>query len=85
MIEEKILSIIKKPTSLIEFVKDRPGHDKKYSLDSSKIQNHTGWKPKYEFDQALKETIDWYLKNDEWWKPISDENILHPQPWTVNN
>ena len=82
---EKILSIIKKPTSLIEFVKDRPGHDKRYSLDSSKIQNHTGWKPKYEFDQALKETIDWYLKNDEWWKPISDENILHPQPWTVNN
>ena len=83
-IVEKILNIMEKPNSLMEYVADRPGHDKRYSIDSSKIQNEIGWKPKYDFEQALKETVEWYLQNQDWWEPLADEKILHPQPWTLS-
>ena len=83
-IVEKILNMMGKPNSLIEYVGDRPGHDKRYSIDSSKIQNEIGWKPKYDFEQALKETVEWYLQNQNWWEPLVDEKILHPQPWTLS-
>ena len=82
-IVEKILNLLGKPTNLIEYVSDRPGHDRRYSIDASKIQNQTGWKPKYEFEQALKETVDWYAKNQKWWEPLVDEKTIHPQPWTL--
>jgi len=77
----EILRIIGKP-DLIEFVEDRPGHDIRYSLDSSKIRE-LGWKPGHKFEEGLKETIEWYLKNEEWWKPLADEKILHPTPWKL--
>ena len=64
-IVEKILSIMDKSNDLIEYVGDRPGHDKRYSIDSSKIQNEVGWNPKFDFDNALKETVSWYLENNE--------------------
>jgi dTDP-glucose 4,6-dehydratase len=83
-IVEKILDILKKPHSMIEYVGDRPGHDKRYSIDCTKIENETGWRPKYDFDDALKQTVTWYLKNQSWWEPLIDENTLHPQPWTIN-
>jgi dTDP-glucose 4,6-dehydratase len=83
-IVEKILDILGKSHDMIEYVKDRPGHDKRYSIDSSKIQKEIGWKPKYQFDDALKETVNWYLENKEWWEPLVDDNTLHPQPWTLN-
>jgi len=83
-IVEKILNIMGKSNNLIEYVGDRPGHDKRYSIDSSKIQNQIGWKPKYNFEQALKETVEWYLQNQDWWEPLADEKTLHPQPWTLN-
>ncbi len=82
-IVEKILNLLGKPTNLIEYVSDRPGHDRRYSIDASKIQNQTGWKPKYEFEQALKETVEWYAKNQKWWEPLVDEKTIHPQPWTL--
>ncbi len=69
---------------MIEYVGDRPGHDKRYSIDSSKIENQIGWKPRYEFDDALKQTVDWYLQTQSWWAPLINENTLHPQPWTIN-
>ena len=84
-IVEKILGLLGKSNDLIEFVGDRPGHDRRYSIDASKIQKEIGWKPKYEFDQALKETVEWYEKNQLWWEPLVDENSLHPQPWTLNS
>ncbi len=74
----------KKPTDLIEFVPDRPGHDKRYSIDSSKIHNETGWKPGYNFDQAIEDTVEWYMQNEGWWKPFVNEKTLHPQPWTLH-
>jgi len=83
-IVEKILNLLGKPTNLIEYVSDRPGHDRRYSIDASKIQKQIGWKPKYEFEQALKETVDWYIKNQQWWQPLVDEKTIHPQPWTLS-
>ena len=82
-IVEKILDILEKPHNMIEYVGDRPGHDKRYSIDCSKIENKTGWKPKYKFDDALTQTVNWYLQNQSWWEPLIDENTLHPQPWTI--
>jgi dTDP-glucose 4,6-dehydratase len=55
-----ILKILSKPESLIEFVTDRPGHDLRYAIDSTKIQNELGWKPEFEFEEGLKQTIKWY-------------------------
>jgi len=83
-IVEKILDLLGKPKNLIEYVGDRPGHDRRYSIDASKIQNEIGWKPKYEFKNALKETVDWYTKNQQWWEPLVDEKTIHPQPWTLS-
>jgi len=80
----KILELMNKSTDLIEFVFDRPGHDKHYSIDSSKIKNEINWNPKYDFDLALKETVNWYMNNKQWWEPLVNEKTLHPQPWTLN-
>jgi dTDP-glucose 4,6-dehydratase len=65
-----ILSKLTKPEGLIEYVKDRPGHDRRYAIDSSKIQNELGWKPEFDFENAINETIEWYLKNKNWWQGI---------------
>jgi dTDP-glucose 4,6-dehydratase len=65
-----ILKYLNKSEDLIEFVKDRPGHDRRYAIDSSKIQNELGWKPKFSFESAIQFTIDWYVKNQYWWERI---------------
>jgi dTDP-glucose 4,6-dehydratase len=65
-----ILNYLNKPESMIEFVKDRPGHDRRYAIDSTKIQTELGWKPLYTFQEAINTTIDWYLKNEIWWQRI---------------
>lgn len=83
-IVEKILGLMKKPFNLIEKVGDRPGHDKRYSIDASKIHKTTGWKPHYKFEQALQETVSWYKDNKKWWGPLVNKKTLHPQPWTLN-
>lgn len=62
-----IISILGKNEDLIQYVKDRPGHDKRYALDSSKIKR-LGWKNKYNFKEALKKTIEWYIENKNWWE-----------------
>jgi len=80
---EKILKFLGKPIDMIESVGDRPGHDRRYSIDASKIEKTTGWKPRYQFDEALSETVDWYRNNPNWWEPLADEKALHPQPWTL--
>ncbi|MCX7956103.1 MAG: GDP-mannose 4,6-dehydratase, partial [Patescibacteria group bacterium] len=67
---KKILKIMEKDESFIKFVKDRPGHDRRYAIDWTKINKELGWKPMVDFDTGLKLTIDWYLKNQDWWKKI---------------
>ncbi len=61
-----ILTALDKPESLIEYVKDRPGHDRRYAIDAKKIDEKLGWTPRYTFEQALPMTIQWYLDNDAW-------------------
>ncbi|AEE14409.1 dTDP-glucose 4,6-dehydratase [Thermodesulfobium narugense DSM 14796] len=63
---KKILSILGKSDDLIEFVKDRPGHDFRYSLNTEKISKELGWKPSFSLDQGLKETVQWYVENYAW-------------------
>ncbi len=59
---------------MIELVKDRPGHDRRYAVDWTKIKTELGWEPKHSFDSALKETIEWYKQNESWWKPLKTTN-----------
>mgnify|MGYP005848825291 CR=1 FL=1 len=61
-----IIKYLKKDESLIKYVKDRLGHDRRYAIDSSKIQSELGWKPKYSFEEGIKKTIKWYLNNIKW-------------------
>ena len=61
-----ILKILDKPESLIQFVTDRPGHDRRYSLDSSKLRRELGWKPEISFDEGIRKTVEWYLNNRIW-------------------
>jgi len=68
-ITDKILGLLGKDESVIEYVTDRPGHDFRYSLDSSKLRK-MGWKPRYSFDDALEETVTWYRENAWWWQPL---------------
>ena len=65
-----ILKALNKPESLIKFVTDRPGHDRRYAIDPTKLETELGWKPKYNFDTGIQQTIQWYLDNEDWWKHI---------------
>ena len=67
---KKILKIMGKDEGLIEFVKNRPGHDRRYAIDWTKINRELGWKPKHGFAEALRLTVEWYTKNRFWWKRI---------------
>ena len=67
-----ILKSMNKPFTLMKYVKDRPGHDFRYSLDSTKIETELKWKPKYDFKNGIKETILWYINNKSWWKRLSN-------------
>ncbi|HEX7627827.1 MAG TPA: dTDP-glucose 4,6-dehydratase, partial [Candidatus Methanoperedens sp.] len=68
-ITKKILKMLKADGSMIEYVKDRPGHDLRYSLDCSKLRK-LGWKPLHEFDEALEHTVKWYIENRWWWEKL---------------
>jgi len=73
-VARKICQIMKrKPEQWFEYVKDRPGHDRRYAVDWTKIKNELGWQPQYDFDTYLRKTIDWYQKNQWWWKPLKEK------------
>ncbi|MFC5700850.1 dTDP-glucose 4,6-dehydratase [Cohnella faecalis] len=65
-----ILNQLGKPESLISYVRDRPGHDRRYGIDATKIRSELGWTPKHNFESGIKETINWYLGNREWWERV---------------
>jgi len=65
-----ILQHLGKPQSLINFVKDRPGHDRRYAMDATKMKNELGWQPSYTFENAIKETIEWYRQKESWWRRV---------------
>lgn len=73
-IVKKVLNILGKGEDQIEFVTDRPGHDRRYAVDWTKINRELGWKPTKDFDSCLKATVDWYKSHEAWWKPLKDES-----------
>jgi len=82
-VAEKILELMDKPKELLQLVEDRPGHDFRYSLDSSKIRSELGWRPTHTFESALEKTVDWYLNNERIWKLKAPSKMLHPTPWKL--
>lgn len=78
---KKILGIMHKETALIEHVEDRPGHDFRYSLDSTKVRKQLGWRPRHSFERALESTVRWYLEEEAWWRPLASSRTLSPAPW----
>lgn len=71
-----VLGFLGKPESLIQFVGDRPAHDRRYGLDPSKAETELGWKPEVTFEEGLRRTIDWYLTHQSWWKKIRDKEYF---------
>ena len=69
-VAENILEILDKPRSLLTFVEDRPGHDRRYAIDSSKLRNDLGWTPEVTFEEGIEKTVQWYLDNKNWWERI---------------
>jgi dTDP-glucose 4,6-dehydratase len=69
---KKILKLLGKNESSIEYVKDRPGHDRRYALDWSKIKSELGWEPQYSFDEWLGKTVQWYQENRQWWENVKN-------------
>jgi len=69
-----LINALGKDESSINYVKDRLGHDRRYAIDSSKIQNELGWKPSVNFEEGIKLTIDWYINNQDWIKSIENKN-----------
>jgi len=75
-ITELILKRLNQPKSLIKHVKDRPAHDRRYALDSSKIKNELGFRPDASFEEGLSKTVDWYIANQKWWQKIKTGEYL---------
>jgi dTDP-glucose 4,6-dehydratase len=71
-----ILKILGKPESLITYVKDRPGHDRRYAMDNTRAKTELGWEPAHRFEDALKETVNWYVANKAWWDRIRSGEYL---------
>ena len=75
-IVKKILEAVGKDESLIEYVADRPGHDRRYAIDASKIEKELGWKPETNFEEGIVKTLNWYLANEDWVNNILSGNYL---------
>ena len=72
-ITDTILKYLGKDNSLIKYVADRLGHDRRYAIDATKIKEELGWQPQYKFEQAIEKTIQWYLNNKQWWQPLKNK------------
>ncbi len=71
-----ILSILGKPETLIEYVKDRPGHDRRYAINPAKIRKELEWQPENKFEEALEHTVRWYMDNRQWWERVINKDYL---------
>jgi dTDP-glucose 4,6-dehydratase len=71
-----ILRTIGKPDELIEYVKDRPAHDRRYAIDSTRIRRELGWEPTVRFEDGIRETIEWYVEHESWWRRIMNKEYL---------
>ena len=69
-IVKKILELLGKGEEMIEYVKDRPGHDRRYAIDFSKIKNELGWQPRTSFEDGMRKTVEWFESNESWWRDV---------------
>jgi dTDP-glucose 4,6-dehydratase len=81
-IADRVLELTGKPASLKSIVPDRPGHDRRYLLDSSKIERELGWQPEIDFEDGLRETVEWYAANRAWWEPLKERLQVEETAWT---
>jgi dTDP-glucose 4,6-dehydratase len=81
-IADKVLACLGKPASLKKIVPDRPGHDRRYLLDTTKIRTELGWAPAIAFDQGVEETVAWYAANRAWWEPLRGRAPVDETDWT---
>jgi dTDP-glucose 4,6-dehydratase len=80
-IADGVLELTGKPATLKTIVPDRPGHDRRYLLDSSKLRRELGWKPVIDFERGLRETVAWYTDNRDWWEPLKDRAPVQETAW----
>lgn len=80
-ITDYVLRLLGKPESLKTYVEDRPGHDRRYLLNSSKIRRELGWEPEVGFDEGMRRTIEWYRANESWWRPLQQRLAIQEGAW----
>ncbi len=80
-IADRVLELTGKPASLKTIVPDRPGHDRRYLLDASKISDELGWKPSHGFEEGTAETVAWYVANRDWWEPLKTRALVQETAW----
>ena len=80
-IADAVLELTGKPESLKTIVPDRPGHDRRYLLDSSKLRRELGWAPEIEFGEGMRETVDWYREQRAWWEPLKERVLVQETGW----
>jgi len=78
---DRVLALLDRPASLKTIVPDRPGHDRRYLLDSTKIRGELGWKPAHDLGRGLAETVEWYARNREWWEPLKRRAPVEETAW----
>jgi len=80
-VAERIIRHLGIPATGVVDVEDRPAHDFRYSISSTKTREQLGWQPRHSFDEALRRTVDWYANNSSWWKPLVSAKVLSATPW----
>jgi dTDP-glucose 4,6-dehydratase len=80
-IADLVLDLTGKPESLKTIVPDRPGHDRRYLLDSSKLRRDLGWEPEISWEDGLRETVEWYAENRDWWEPLKERAPVEETAW----
>jgi dTDP-glucose 4,6-dehydratase len=81
-IADAVLELTGKPASLNSIVPDRPGHDRRYLLDSSKLRTELGWKPDIAFEDGMRETVEWYAAQRAWWEPLKERALVQETAWS---
>jgi dTDP-glucose 4,6-dehydratase len=84
-VAQRIIRHLRIPETGVVDVDDRPAHDFRYSISSEKTRKHLGWRPSHSFDEALGHTVDWYVNNPSWWKPLASAKVLSATPWKESN
>lgn len=80
-ISDRILAALGKPQSLKTYVPDRPGHDRRYLLNSAKIRRELGWQPQVDFEAGMQKTVQWYIENEPWWRPLQKRLAVLESGW----